>query len=255
MGGEYDGQASDSGRQHVTHRPSTSTAWERAAFAAIVLLLSFAAPVAAGPLEDTTTASGRRDYAIALRLWRPLADQGDAIAQFNLGLTYDKGWGVPQNDAEAVKWYSLAADQGDADAQINLGGMYHNGRGVPQNDAEAVKWFRLAADQGDARAQFNLGFSYDNGRGVPQNHAEALKWFRLAADQRNANAQNDLAVMYTKGEGVPQDFVRAHMWFNLSAARGEQRAAKNRDSIAKRMTAAQIVEAQKLAREWQPKRP
>ena len=208
----------NNGRHHVTHRPSTSTAWTRAAFAAIALVLSLTAPVAAEPLEDTTTASGRRDYAIALRLWRPLADQGDAIAQFNLGLTYDKGWGVPQNDAEAVKWYSLAADQGDADAQINLGGMYHNGRGVPQNDAEAVKWFRLAADQG------------------------------------NANAQNDLAVMYTKGEGVPQDFVRAHMWFNLSAARGEQRAAKNRDSIAKRMTPAQIVEAQTLAREWQPKR-
>jgi len=256
MSGEHygDGQASDSGRHHVTHRPSTSTAWTRAAFAAIALVLSLAAPVAAGPLEDTTPASGRRDYATALRLWRPLADQGDAIAQFNLGLTYDKGWGVPQNDAEAAKWYRLAADQGDADAQINLGGMYHNGRGVPQNDAEAVKWFRLAADQGDARAQFNLGFSYDNGRGVPQNHAEALKWFRLAADQGNANAQNDLAVMYTKGEGVPQDFVRAHMWFNLSAARGEQRAAKNRDSIAKRMTPAQIVEAQTLAREWQPKR-
>jgi TPR repeat protein len=126
---------------------------------------------------------------------------------------------------------------------------------VPQNDAEAVKWYRLAADQGDARAQFNLGFSYDNGRGVPQNHAEALKWFRLAADQGNANAQNDLAVMYAKGEGVPPDFVRAHMWFNLSAMRGEQRAAKNKDNIAKRMTPAQIAEAQKLVREWQPKRP
>ena len=185
MSGERygDGQASDSGRHHVTHRPSTSAAWARAAFAAIALVLSLAAPVAAGPLEDATTASGRRDYAISLRLWRPLADQGDAIAQFNLGLTYDKGWGVPQNDAEAAKWYRLAADQG------------------------------------------------------------------------NANAQNDLAVMYTKGEGVPQDFVRAHMWFNLSAARGGQSSASNRDSIAKLMTPAQIAEAEKLAREWQPKRP
>jgi len=146
-GGEHRGdrQASDSGRHHVTHRSSTATAWTRAAFAAIALVLSLAAPVAAGPLEDTTAASGRRDYATALRLWRPLADQGDAIAQFNLGLTYDKGWGAPQNDAEAAKWYRLAADQGDADAQINLGGMYHNGRGVPQNHAEALKWFRLAA--------------------------------------------------------------------------------------------------------------
>ena len=95
------GQASDSGRHHVTHRPSTSTAWTRAAFAAIVLLLSLAAPVAAGPLEDATAAYDRGDYATALRLLRPLADQGDAIAQFNLGLMYDQGQGVPQNYAEA----------------------------------------------------------------------------------------------------------------------------------------------------------
>ena len=65
-------------------------------------------------------------------------------------------------------------------------------------------------------------------------------------------AQNNLGVMYTNGEGVQQDYVRAHMWFNLSAMRGEQRAAKNKDNIAKRMTPAQIAEAQKLAREWRP---
>ena len=82
-----------------------------------------------------------------------------------------------------------------------------------------------------------------------------LKWYRLAADQGDADAQNNLGVMYANGEGVPQDYVRAHMWFNLSAAQGNQDAAENRDSIAKRMTPAQIAEAQKLAREWQPKRP
>ena len=163
MSGEHhgDGQASDSGRHHVTHRPSTSTAWTRAAFAAIVLLLSLAAPVAAGPLEDANAAYDRGDYAAALRLLGPLANQGDASAQFNLGLMYDKGQGVPQNHAEAVKWYRLAADQGDASAQYNLGVMYANGQGVPQNYAEAVKWYRLAADQGDASAQYNLGVMYD----------------------------------------------------------------------------------------------
>ena len=64
-----------------------------------------------------------------------------------------------------MKWYRLAADQGDAGAQYNLGVMYDNGQGVPQNYAEAVKWYRLAADQGDASAQYNLGVMYDNGRG------------------------------------------------------------------------------------------
>ena len=75
-----------------------------------------------------------------------LAEQGDAKAQYNLGVMYRKGHGVPQNDAEAVKWYRKSAEQGDAHAQFNLGFMYNNGKGVPQNDAEAAKWYRKAAD-------------------------------------------------------------------------------------------------------------
>ena len=63
---------------------------------------------------------------------------------------YNNRRGVPQDDAEAVKWYRLAAEQGYAEAQSNLGVMYNNGRGVPQDDAEAVKWYRLAAEQGYA---------------------------------------------------------------------------------------------------------
>jgi hypothetical protein len=75
----------------------------------------------------------------------------------------------------------------------------------------------------------------------------ALGWKKEAAF--------NLGVMYTNGWGVPQDYVRAHMWLNLSAAQGDQDAARDRDDIATRMTPAQIAEAQKLAREWQPKRP
>ena len=121
---------------------------------------------------------------------------------------YDNGQGVPQNYAEAVKWYRLAADQGDAGAQYNLGVMYDQGRGVPQNYAEAVKWYRLAADQGDAIAQYNLGVMYDKGQGVPQNYAEAVKWYRLAADQGYAGAQYNLGVMYDKGRGRAAELRR-----------------------------------------------
>ena len=121
--------------------------------------------------------------------------------------------------------------------------------------ATAVRLFRLAADQGDAIAQQYLGVMYIDGEGVPQNYAEAFKWYRLAADQSIANAQLCLGSMYATGKGVPQDYVRAHMWFNLSAAQGNENAENARDNIAKRLTPAQIAEAQKLAREWQPKRP
>ena len=179
----------------------TSTARTQAVFAAIVLLLSLAAPVAAGPLEDATAAYNRGDYATVLRLLRPLADQGDARAQAGLGVMYANGQGVPQNSAEALKWYRLAADRGKTGAQYNLGVMYANGQGVPQNYAEALKWYRLAADRGDADAQSNLGVMYANGQGVPQNSAEALKWYRLAADQGQAAAQYNLGVMYAMAGG------------------------------------------------------
>ncbi len=162
-------------------------------------------------------------YALALREWRPLAEQGNAKAQYNLGLMYRKGQGVPQDDAEAVGWWHKAAEQGNAGAQNNLGVMYRNGHGVPQDYAKALQWWHKAAEQGHAGAQYNLGFMYDNGL------------------------------------GVPQDYAQAHMWFDLAASRyppGEDRdmAVKARNIVAKRMTPAQISEAQKLAREWRPKK-
>ena len=197
--------------------------------------------------EDGTAAYQRGDHATAMRLWRPIADQGHAEAQFNLGAIYSQGQGVPQDDAAATNWYRKAADQGHARAQYNLGVRYDNGLGVPQEYAEAMKWFRKAADQGHAAAQFNLGIMYDNGRGVPQDYAEVASWFRLAADQGNAIAQCNLGSMYADGQGVPQNYVKAHMWFNLAAAQGNQDAVKSRDLVEQRMAPAQIIEAQKLA--------
>ncbi len=81
--------------------------------------------------------------------------------------------------------------------------MYQNGRGVPQNDAEAVKWYRLAAEQGNAFGQKYLGAMYQNGRGVPQNDVDAVKWYRLAAEQGNVGAQASLDRMYGP-RGAPQ---------------------------------------------------
>jgi len=133
--------------------------------------------------------------------------------------------------------------------------MYAEGRGVAQNYTEAMKWYRLAADQGYAEAQVNLGMMYYNGgQGVPRDYAEAARWFDLAADQGNAYAQNNLGLMYAQGQGVPQDILRAHVWFNLSATQGHQDAVRNREIAERRMTPTQIAEAQKLARDWKPKR-
>ncbi len=183
-----------------------------------VLLFVLAAPAWAG-LDEGVAAYERGDYAMALREFRVLAAQGDAAAQYNLGVMYD------------------------------------DGRGVTQADAEAVKWYRKAAAQGQAEAQYNLGVMYDDGQGVTQDYAEAVRWYRKAAEQGVAPAQARLGIMYYEGHGVVQDYVQAHMWLNLAAARGGGDAyAKVRDIVAKLMTPAQIAEAQRLAREWKPRR-
>ena len=102
--------------------------------------------------------------------------------------------------------------------------------------------------------QYNVGAMYAEGMGTPQVDAEAVKWYRLAAEQGIAKAQLNLGTMYYEGQGVPQDHVQAHMWFNLAAAQGDDDARKYRDRTVENMTPAQIAEAQRLAREWKPKK-
>ena len=92
------------------------------------------------------------DYATAFHEWRLLAKDGLAAAQYNLGVMYDEGQGVPEDDKTAVKWYTLAAEQGNAFAQYNLGQMHRDGVGVSKNYETAAQWFRLAAEQGSANA-------------------------------------------------------------------------------------------------------
>ena len=129
----------------------------RSGLLALALLLALAVLAIAGPLEDGEAVFQRGDYATALKFrWpflRPLAEQGDAVAQYDLGLMYHIGEGVPQDYAEAVKWWRMAAEQGHAKAQNNLGVMYGTGRGVPTDDALAYMWFNLAAAQGYKKAQ------------------------------------------------------------------------------------------------------
>jgi uncharacterized protein len=212
---------------------------------------------------DAVAADERGDPATALRLLRPLAERGDALAQVYIGTMYERGDGVPQDLAEALRWYRKAAEQGeataetklgsmyfdgkgipqdyaaaatwyrkaanqgDADAENNLGSMYFNGSGVPKDHAEAMSWYRKAAQQGNAYGQFNVGRLYTLGDGVPQDHAEAAKWYRKAAEQGYAKAQMVLGGMYVKGQGLPEDYVRAHMWVNIAASRSSDKDTRD----------------------------
>ena len=126
------------------------------------------------------------------------------------------------------------AEQGDADAQLALGFMYFDGQSVPQDKAEAVKWFRKAAEQGNAVAQSNMGFAHSSGEGVPQDEAEAAQWFRKAAEQGETYAQSNLGAMYARGEGVPQDYTEALKW--ASKARVVLRAMLRAGGAIKRQS-------------------
>jgi uncharacterized protein len=185
--------------------------------APILILASLTHAAIAGPLEDGNAAYQRGDYATAVKLLRPLVDQGNA------------------------------------DAQDILAIMYYVGQGVPQSRAEAIRLYRLAAEQGNAHAQDALGFAYQNGVGVQRDVGEAAKWFRKSADQDNIDAQFNIGEMYELGNGVPQDYVLAYMWFTLVASHGTRPyAMRGRDRVAQQMTPDQIAQAEKLAREWKP---
>jgi TPR repeat protein len=192
------------------------------------------------------------DGVVAASSLTPLQDELK-MRELNLDLARSRAKLIGEL-ASPVKRYRLAAEQGDATAQFNLGLIYKEGQGVLLQDyKEAARWFRLAAEQGHASAQFNLGFMYDNGQGEPQDYKEAVKWDRLAAEQGNEAAQNNLGRMYPEGLGVPRDYIQAHMWFNLAGVNNDATAIENRDMVARKMTPGQIAEAQRLAREWKPK--
>ena len=204
--------------------------------------------------QDGMAAYKRRDYETALKKLRPLAEKGNSKAQFQLGWMYGHAEGVIQNNEEAVEWYRKAAQQDHAIAQFNLGARYATGKGVVQNYEETIKWYEKAIEQGPAGDQAILGVRYVNGAGIAQDYGKALKCFRKAVEQGNTIAQLYLGSMYEYGTGVDQNYVTAYMWYHRAGTLGIEGALEERDRIAEKMTSDQIAEAQRLAREWKPKK-
>ncbi len=170
--------------------------------------------------------------------------------------TLGDGWGDAYHEAHRACRGAGRGAGGARRAEFDEGNAaYQRGE-----YATALTELRPLAAEGDARAQFSLGLMYVFGQGVAEDFAEATKWFGRAADQGHASAQFNLGVMYAYGRGVPQEYVLAHMWFNLGSAAspaGELRdkAVLAREQLSKLMTAAQISEAQRAAREWTREHP
>ena len=151
------------------------------------------------------------DFPSAIRMLRPLAEQGFATLQFLMGVMFS----VTNQDVEAVKWYTLAADQKHARAQNNLGSMYEDGRGVPSPSiTKALELYGKAARQGLAEAQTNLG------------------------------------TIFATGALGPKAYVEAHAWFSVAAAQGDAMAAMARDHIGRRMNNVACSRAEARAKRY-----
>ena len=172
------------------------------------------APAAHADFHAGLEALGRRDFAAAFAVFKPLAEKGNVAAQVNLGNLYMKGWGVEQSYPLALRWYLKAADQGERMAQSKVGLMYYHGLGgVTKNPAEAARWFEKAAGLGDVSAQSLLGS------------------------------------LYAAGDGVPQDLARAYYWYTMAEEQGDKEAGRGRQSLENEITPGQKDEAMRLMAE------
>ena len=203
-----------------------------------------------------------RDHASAASWMLKSAKQEYVPAQTGMGELYIAGVkddGPIPHRGDAEKWFRLAAAQGDANAQFWLGAAYQRGWFGAFDDQEAIKWLRKAAAQGLPNAQFRLGQMYEDGEGVPESNPLAASWYRKAADHSPAylggvwEAEVQLAYMYR--DGRLKDKVQAYMWFAIVGSSVDPPTDYDVKQVARHMTRAQIVQAQRLAEDWVKRHP
>jgi TPR repeat protein len=160
------------------------------------------------------------DEARAIELLKASATAGFAPAQNSLGVSYERGQGVPEDKARAAKFYAAASKQGLPVAEVNLGMLYADGLGVPENDERATQLFMSAAEKGDAGGMNSLAVSYEIGEGIDMDLDLAMEWYRKAAAAGSSMAQANIGNLYAQGLGVEQDDSQALKWISKSASSG-----------------------------------
>lgn len=168
-----------------------------------LLLLSLASLAQADTLEDARAALAKRDFTAAMPILLQLARDGNAEAQYQLGVIYGRGnAAAPEDDVAAAKYYRMAAEQGHEGAQARTALMYAYACGVARDDAEAAKWFKRSADNGAEGSMFHLGRMYLAGRGVPRDVAEATRLWKRSSELGYARAQYFYGLISQPGDGV-----------------------------------------------------
>jgi TPR repeat protein len=205
-------------------------------------------------LADALMPYAKRDYARALALLIPLAEQGNAVAQLKLGMIFSRGkTGTPDHVA-ALGWFTKAAEQGQVEAQFELGRIYRDGLGMSVNGNAALSWFERAAEKDTPHAFTALGELYLGHQNVPQDFAVARNWFLRGAQAGNSPSMYNLGVIYALGHGVAQDEVEALKWLALAADTGigedRDRALRARSRLAERLTPVEVSWAASRVEDW-----
>src|SRR5262245_3420539 len=191
----------------------------KSAILSVLLCLIFVSvPTLSLTTDDAVKAIKKGDFETALKELRPLIEKNDPNAQFLMGMLYDAGNGVPQDQAIAASWYRKAAQQNHLIAQSFLGIFYSSGTGVTRDFREAVRWLQAPAESGNDQAQLRPGASDEGGGdGVNKDSSSAIKWFRKAAAQRNTRAMGMLLTLLFSRKRDEKDLIDAYVWSHLAA--------------------------------------
>jgi localization factor PodJL len=187
---------------------------------------------------------------------RQAALAGDPVAVYELAARLAEGRGLPRDQRLAAKLFEKAAANGLVPAQYRIGNHYEKGLGVTRDLALAKAWYERAAEKGNARAMHNLAVLLaEGGADGKPDYAAAAESFRKAAEHGVKDSQFNLAVLLARGLGVSQNLARSYTWFAIVAAQGDDDAAKKRDEVGQRLSAADLATAKAAAETFRPTAP
>jgi hypothetical protein len=187
---------------------------------------------------------------------RKAAVQGDLNAQFSIGQDYLDGKGIepqlPVNErlSKAARWFRRAAENGHAASQYRLATLYELGQGAPKDVAESMIWYERAAEKGHVKAMHNLAVLAITGNGKSANYLTAAKWFARAAEHGLRDSQYNLGILHERGLGVEKNAAKAYQWFAIAAQRGDGNAVQKRDDVARTLTDAERMTADRALSDW-----
>lgn len=199
----------------------------------------------ANDFDKALEAANRGDYYTARRLWQPLAEQGDALAEYNIGYMHYNGHGGNKDYGEAVKWYTLSALHGNNIARYALGVIYESGEIIDKDYKYAEAWYKLAADAGYGKAQFNLAMLYLEKKIIGNNSEAAIKYLNLAAENGLSKAQYNLGKLYQEGILLPKNDQLAYIWLSLASLDKNLKSSDiDRDNVKKNLSSEQVLNAE-----------